>query len=324
MKRVRVALVSDLHYAGPLERARGNDYGYRELRNPLLRGLARAYGRHVWLRDPLDLGYLLHKFLEASTTADYAIANGDYSCDSAAIGVSDDAAFESVGACLGAIRKQFGTRTAFTYGDHELGKLSLAGARGGMRLASFHRANQDLELPPLWRLDLGRYTLIGVVSSLVGLPVFSRDALSSELPEWELIRRAHMAAIATEFARLSPNQRVLLFCHDPTALPFLWREEAVRQRISQVEHTFIGHLHSNLILWQSRLLAGMPTINFLGPTARRLSLALGEARHWRHFKVRLCPAIAGLELLKDGGFLWLEIDPEGVEPLGVTCERIPR
>lgn len=324
MKRVRVALVSDLHYAGPLERARGNDYGYRELRNPLLKALARSYGRYVWLRDPLDLGYLLHKFLEASTAADYAIANGDYSCDSAAIGVSDDAAFESVGTCLGAIRKQFGDRTAFTYGDHELGKLSLAGARGGMRLASFHRANQDLELPPLWRLDLGRYTLIGVVSSLVGLPVFSRDALSSELPEWELIRRAHMAAIATEFARLSPNQRVLLFCHDPTALPFLWREEAVRKRISQVEHTFIGHLHSNLILWQSRLLAGMPTINFLGPTARRLSLALGEARHWRHFKVRLCPAIAGLELLKDGGFLWLEIDPEGVEPLGVTCERIPR
>lgn len=324
MNRVRVALVSDLHYAGPLERARGNDYGYRELRNPLLKALVRAYGRYVWLRDPLDLGYLLHKFLEASAAADYAIANGDYSCDSAAIGVSDDAAFESVRACLGAIRKQFGDRTAFTYGDHELGKLSLAGARGGMRLASFHRAKQDLELPPLWRLDLGRYTLIGVISSLVGLPVFSRDALSSELPEWELIRKEHLAAIATEFASLSPNQRVLLFCHDPTALPFLWREEAVRQRISQVEHTFIGHLHSNLILLQSRLLAGMPTINFLGPTVRRLSLALGEARHWRQFKVRLCPAIAGLELLKDGGFLWLEIDPEGVEPLKVSRERIPR
>jgi hypothetical protein len=324
MKRVRVALVSDLHYAGPLERARGNDYGYRELRNPLHRALIRAYGRYVWLRDPLDLGYLLHKFLEASAAADYAIANGDYSCDSAAIGVSDDAAFESVRTCLGAIRSQFGDRTAFTYGDHELGKLSLAGARGGMRLASFHRATQDLELPPLWRLDLGRYTLIGVVSSLVGLPVFSRDALPSELPEWEAIRSTHLAAIATEFTRLPPNQRVLLFCHDPTALPFLWREQAIRQRISQVEHTFIGHLHSNLILWQSRLLAGMPTINFLGPTVRRLSLALGEARHWRQFKVRLCPAIAGLELLKDGGFLWLEIDPEGVEPLGVTCERLPR
>ena len=324
MKRVRVALVSDLHYAGPMERARGNDYEYRELRNPLFRTLARGYRHYVWLRDPLDQGYLLHKFLEASARADYAIANGDYSCDSAAIGVSDDAAFESVRTCLGAIQKQFGTRTAFTYGDHELGKLSLAGARGGMRLASFYRARQDLELPPLWRLDLGRYTLIGVVSSLVGLPVFSRDALASDLPEWETIRKEHLAAIATEFANLPPNQRVLLFCHDPTALPFLWREEAIRQRISQVEHTFIGHLHSNLILRQSRLLAGMPTINFLGPTVRRLSLALGEARHWRHFKVRLCPAVAGLELLKDGGFLWLEIDSEGVEPLGVRFEHIPR
>jgi hypothetical protein len=107
---------------------------------------------------------------------------------------------------------------------------------------------------------------------------------------------------------------VLLYCHDPTALPFLWRDETVRERISQIERTIIGHLHSNLVLFEARILSGMPPIHFLGHTARRMTTALSEGRHWRHFRVKLCPALAGTQLLKDGGFLTVELDPEARLP----------
>jgi hypothetical protein len=95
---------------------------------------------------------------------------------------------------------------------------------------------------------------------------------------------------------------VLLFCHDPTALPFLAKEEPIRRNFDRIERTIIGHLHSSLILFKSRLLTGMPVIRFLGQTPLRLSSALREARYWKPFKVLLCPSLAGIELLKDGGF----------------------
>src|SRR5439155_16539093 len=113
------------------------------------------------------------------------------------------------------------------------------------------------------------------------------------------------------FTELQPNQRVMLFCHDPTALPFLWREDAVRSKLPQIEQTVIGHLHSGLILWKSRVLAGIPRIGFLGHTAKRLSAALSEARSWQPFHGRLCPALAGIELLKDGGYLTAELGRGG-------------
>ena len=113
------------------------------------------------------------------------------------------------------------------------------------------------------------------------------------------------------------------FCHDPTALPFLWREEAIRPRLPQIEHTIIGHLHTNLVLWNSRLLAGMPPIRFLGHTVRRLSTALHEASHWRPFHVRLCPALAGIELLKDGGYCTIELDPEARRPARFRFHPLP-
>src|SRR5207253_7886503 len=118
------------------------------------------------------------------------------------------------------------------------------------------------------------------------------------------------------------HQRILLFCHDPTALPFLWHEAPVRGKLPQIERTIIGHLHSRLILFKSRLLAGMPVINFLGHTPHRLSSALREARYWKPFKVLLCPSLSGIELLKDGGFYTAEIDPEGHEPAGFRFHRL--
>jgi len=104
---------------------------------------------------------------------------------------------------------------------------------------------------------------------------------------------------------------VILFCHDPSALPFLWREPDVRAKLHQVDRTVIGHLHSKLILSKSSVLAGMPTIPFLGHTTRRLSLALSEARLWKPFNVLLCPSLAGIELLKDGGYYTAELELSG-------------
>jgi len=320
----RLGIVSDIHYASAAEQARGNDYEWRDLANPVLRVLVRAHRRHLWLRDPLNQNYLLDRFLEKAAGLDYLIANGDYSCNTACLGLSDDAAFQSTHECLDKLRRQFRSNLQITLGDHELGKMSLFGGRGGMRLASWKRAIEELRIKPFWQVKLGRYVLFGVASSLVALPVFTADTLPEERQQWEQFRSAHLAEIRRAFSEIERNQRVLLFCHDPTALPFLWREEAVRSKLPQIEQTIIGHLHSGLILWKSRVLAGIPRIGFLGHTAKRLSTALNEARYWRLFHVRLCPALAGIELLKDGGYLTAELDLEGNRPAQFHRHRLPR
>src|SRR5271170_421558 len=100
VRAYRIAIVSDIHYAGAAEKARGPDYEYRDLPNPLLRLGIRNYRRFIWMRDPLNQGRQLDKFLDRVGTVDRVIANGDYSCDSRFIGVSDEAARESAAECL--------------------------------------------------------------------------------------------------------------------------------------------------------------------------------------------------------------------------------
>lgn len=310
----RLGILSDIHFAGATERARGNDYELCVVGNPLLRLGVYFYRRFFWMHRPLQQSYLLDRFLEQSGPCDFVVANGDFSCDTGFVGVSDEAVYQSVRECLDKLRRRFGSRLLATYGDHELGKCSIFGRHGGMRLASWYRAQKELELPPFWRIVVGDYVLMGVVSSLIALPVFEADTLASERADWQQLRAVHLGEICAAFANLNSNQRVLLFCHDPTALPFLWREAQIRPKLGQIEHTIIGHLHSNLILWKSRCLAGIPRLSFLGHTAKRLSSALREARYWRPFHIRLCPALAGIELLKDGGFLTAELDPEAKQP----------
>lgn len=324
MPRKLLGIVSDIHYASPAERARGNDYEYRDLANPFLKFLVRFHRRWIWLRNPLDHNDLLDRFLENGQPFDYVIANGDYSCDSLNVGISDDASFESARECLQKLRAKFSGRLRAIIGDHELGKVSLTGAYGGMRLASWRRATQDLGIEPLWQFEIGNYVLIGVPSSVIALPAFATDLLSAETAEWEQLRASLLDQICDAFAALKPNQRILLFCHDPTALPFLAREETIQKRFPQIEATVIGHLHTNLVLWKSRLLAGMPRITFLGHTVQKLSSALSEARHWRSFNVRLCPAIAGVELLKDGGYLVAELTPDASRPIVFRFCPVPR
>jgi hypothetical protein len=309
-----LAILSDIHYASAAEQARGNDYETQGLPSARLRWLVRAYRHFIWLRHPFAHNHLVDAFVQRAAGSDYAIAVGDYTCDTAFVGVSDDAACQSARECLGKLRNQFGSAFRACIGDHDLGKFSFVGTRGGMRLASYLRLQQELGIEPFWKIDIERYAVIGVTSSLVALPAFEPDLLAAELPEWTRLREEHLSEIRSFFSTLDSDRRILLFCHDPTALPFLWREESVRKRLPQIEQTIIGHLHTNLILWKSRLLAGMPTVHFLGHSGKRLTSALREARHWKPFRVRLCPSLAGTELLKDGGFYTVTLQSDASRP----------
>lgn len=321
---VIVAILSDIHYAGPAERARGNDYELRAIANPLRRSTVRIYRHLIWMRRPLEQGPQLDRFLTEVGPADYVVGNGDYSCDTGFVGVSDPAAAESTQECLGKLRAQFGESVRFVIGDHELGKLTFFGTVGGLRLASWRSATETLGLQPYWQLAVGQYRLMGVTSPLIALPANRPDALAEEWPEWLRLREAHLAEIRAAFDALAPDQRVILFCHDPTALPFLWREESVRRRLPQIEQTVIGHLHTRLILWKSRMLSGIPPVRFLGRSISRFSSALHEAHRWWPFNVRLCPALSGIELLNDGGYYTMHLDPAANRPARFTFHPLPR
>ncbi len=320
--RCQIAILSDVHYASAAEQARGDDYEHREIANPLLRLAVKNYRHYIWQRHPLRQNHLLDEFMARAGSPDHVIANGDYCCDTLNVGVSDDATCQSARACLEKLRQRFAPNFCATIGDHEIGKLSLAGQRGGMRLESWRRVTGELGLSPLWRLDIGAYVLLGVASPLLALPVYLADTLPEERDAWRELRKEHLAGIRAAFASLKPDQRVILFCHDPTALPLLAEDEILRSRLPQIERTIIGHLHTNLLLWKSRVLAGMPPIRFLGNTVKRLSTALSEARRWRPFHVRLCPALYGVQLLRDGGFCTLELDPAARERSRLLTHRL--
>jgi hypothetical protein len=320
---LRITVLSDIHYASEGEQIR-RGYETRIIRNRALRLAVKGYRHFVWLRDPLAHNHLLDAFLAAAGSPELVVANGDYSCDSAFVGVSDDAACESARLCLGRLRERFGADFAATLGDHELGKVSLVGGQGGLRLASWHRATSDLGLEPFWQRCLGRYVLLGLTSTLLAFPVYEPESLEAERPAWQALRETHLQRIREAFGSLPRGASLLLFLHDPTALPYLWQEPEIRDRLGQVESTIIGHLHSRLVLWKSRRLAGLPPIRCLGNSIRRMSEALSQARCWREFNVHLCPALAGVELLKDGGFLELDLGSEGAGPILARYHRLPR
>src|SRR5207247_1496606 len=123
-RKYTIGIVSDIHYAGAAEKARGDRYEFLGVTNPLQRMVARVYRHFIWLRYPMRHNNLLDEFLQRMPSPDYVIANGDYSCNSAFVGVSDDAACLSARECLGKLRRKFGADFQANIGDHELGKLS--------------------------------------------------------------------------------------------------------------------------------------------------------------------------------------------------------
>jgi len=316
-------IVSDVHYAGPTEQLRRH-HEARAIRNPFLRAFVRCYRHFVWMRDPLAHNHLLDDFTGRPEEPDAVVANGDYSVDSAFVGLSDDATLESARLCLERLRQRFGSRLWVVPGDHELGKTSLFGGQGGLRWASLERMRSELGIPGFWAHSHGPWFLLSVTSSLVALPVYEPETLPSERAAWWDARERHFAEIGEALRGLRADQRVILFCHDPTALPWLAQHPVVREKLPQWECTVIGHLHSELILWQSRLLSGMPRLTFLGNSVRRMSGALSQARTWRPFRVKLCPALAGIELLKDGGFLRANLPDQASQGVRFQFVPIPR
>ncbi len=321
-RSVSLAILSDVHFAGPEEQGRAG-YQYDGIGNPLQRLALRAYRSLIWLRDPFAHNHLLSRFIAAAGDHDRVVANGDYSCDSGFIGVADEAAFGSARLCLDQLRAAFRDRFQATIGDHEIGKKSMGSGRGGLRLASLARATHELQLQPIWREEIGSYLLLGIASPLAALPVYESETLPGEREQWRHLHRSHLEQIEGVFRSLHPKQRMILFCHDPSALPFLCRQTVIREKLPQVEHTIIGHLHSNLVLRNSRWLTGLPPISFLGHTIRRLSAAMAEARCWRLFNLSLCPSLAGLQLLKDGGYCTLDLHPDDTKPSRLRTHRLP-
>jgi hypothetical protein len=319
---VRIFVLSDVHYAGAAEKARV-DYCYRSITSPRVRFLVRIYRHFFWQRDPFAHNYLLDIFIHAARDADLVVANGDYACDSGFIGLADDPTLQSATECLTKLRAQFSDRLHAVIGDHELGKKPLGADVGGMRLESLRRSRDVLALKPFWTLTLDKYVLIGITATLLALPVLQGELLENETDQWHVLLARHIEEIRRTFADLAPSQRVILFCHDPTALPYLAQIPEVRAKLPQVERTIIGHLHSNLVLLKSRLLCGMPVINFLGHTPQRISRALRQARQWKAFNVTLCPSLPGIQLLKDGGYLTIDLDPSA-QTLARFCQhRLP-
>lgn len=322
-KRAEILIVSDIHYAGALERQR-RDADVKAVSSPGLRFMLRWYRYFVWQRDPFAHNHLLEQVLAPPFEPEAVVANGDFSCDSAFIGVSDPAACQSAVECLGRLRGRFGESLESTVGDHELGKVCLGSRVGGLRLASWRMTREALQIEPLWTRSVGRYLLLGVTSTLLALPVYEAEALPEEVAGWRELRQAHLAELQCLLQKVIRDQKIVLFCHDPTALPFLAEQPWVQQHLPQIERTVIGHLHSDLFGWPARWLAGFPEITFVGASVRRMSMGLRRAREWRQFRPLLVPSLAGIELTRNGGYYRMTLDPEGRESAKFRRYRVRR
>ena len=321
-KPLKLLVVSDIHYAGPQEQTRAG-YEGRTCKNAVQRAFLRLYRDNLWLKDPLGHNHFLDWFFEMCGEADLVVANGDYSCDSAFIGLADDFAFESAEICLTKLRTRFGKRLYETYGDHELGKKSLVGGLGGLRLEAFKRCRDRLNLKPFWKIKQGSYVIMGITSTLLAVEAMLPEGLPEEREEWRMLRDEQVAEIDRAFQQLEVGQKVILFCHDPTALPYLAKIDSVRYQWGKIEQTILGHLHSNFILNTAHRLAGIPPVNFAGVTIRRITKALRKASCWEPFKVILCPSPTGIQAFKDGGFLTVDLYPDDPQPLDWKLHPIP-
>ncbi len=323
MGRLTLTVVSDIHYAGAAEQER-RDHETRWIKSRLGKAALRAYRDHIWLRDPLLQNHLLDRFLERAGSPDLVVANGDFSCDTAFVGHTDPASRQSAEECLGKLGRAFPDRLLATMGDHELGKVSMVGKQGGMRFDSYRVSEERLGIPGFWERDFGAYKLIGIASSVIAFPAMEAEALAEEGPLWQSQREKLLETFRESLGRLKSGQRVLLFCHDPSALPFLVEDPVIARFTGCVEATILGHLHSPFVFWNARMVAGLPAVPWFGTTVHRITKALRRARLWKPLKPHLCPALSGVELLKDGGWLTVELDLAGKDALNITRHRLPR
>src|SRR5690242_16407691 len=99
----RLLILSDVHYASDAEKVRRN-FEANAVGHRLQRWCLKAYRHFIWMRDPFAHNHLLDQVLAHPAAPDWVVANGDFSCDSAFVGVSDPAARQSALECLSKLR----------------------------------------------------------------------------------------------------------------------------------------------------------------------------------------------------------------------------
>lgn len=262
---MRLAVISDLHVMGPGEHAQSLEsvsflgHGLPRWRGQLRRGL-NGFRNQFWHSDADSRQACFHRALEklAEYQPDWVVVNGDYGGDHRGVGLSDDHTFESVSLVLDIVRAEFPGRVLLVFGDHDIGKYSTIHRHGGIRLKSLARGEEDLGISSFWDRRLEGVRLVGVNSSLLSLHLFLPEALPEEIGEWERRRRRHLKQIRETFGGLPAGERVILFCHDPSALAELDKLPEVRRRLAQVEMTVVGHLHAPGLLRVHRMMRHLP------------------------------------------------------------------
>ncbi|HMP75887.1 MAG TPA: hypothetical protein PKE12_06290 [Kiritimatiellia bacterium] len=307
---MRLAVISDIHMVGPAELALANDsYGqlrahphplFRAWRKGLYRVRRRFWNGHLQWRHTAFLRALDEV---SEQRPDWVIANGDYGGDLGGVGLSHQATLDSASVVVDMIRDRFPGRSRFVFGDHDLGKYSTVLRQGGIRLNSLEVGEQRLQIPSFWHETDGDFHLIGVNSSLFTLDLFLPEALADEVPEWQRRRAAHIEQVNEAFQGLSSRARVVLFCHDPSALTALSQLPVIRRRLPQIALTVIGHLHSPTLLKLARYAARFSQFKPKYPVARIVAHGLSGARQWNLFHPVVCPSTFGTGHHVAGGIL---------------------
>ena len=307
MRSYKIVILSDIHYASKKEQNEGENEIHK-MRNPVLKLIAFIFRHFFWMRHPYAHNNKLFQFLTVAPDADLVVACGDFSCDSANIGASYPPVKESITDAIYFIQERFKDNFLPIHGDHDIGKMSLFGGNGGLRLESWQFLQEKLNFRPVWHRQIGSWRLIGICSTLLMLPILKKEILSGELSRWEKLRTNYLRELNTHLLMTTSEDKIILFCHDPTALPYLAELPSIQHLLNRkrIVLTIIGHLHTEIILKISYLLAGMPHIKFLGNSVSKMSFALRQAKIWKQFNVLLCPSLSGCQWLKDGG--WLELD----------------
>lgn len=326
---MQLAVISDIHLVGPAELALANA-SYGDLRrhpDPLARvwrrGLYRVRRRfwngHLKWRHTAFLRALDEV---AGRKPDWVVANGDYGGDLGGVGLSHQATLDSASVVVEMIRSRFPERSRFVFGDHDLGKYSTLLREGGIRLNSLDVGERQLQIPSFWHEVDEEFHLIGVNSSLFTLDLFLPEALTEEIPEWHRRRAEHIELVTRAFHELPTRGRVILFCHDPSALTALSQLPIIRRRLPQIELTVIGHLHSPTLLRLTRYAARFSRWKPRYPVARIVAHGLAGARYWNEFHPVVCPSTFGTGHHVAGGILLVRRGARGqLEALRVPVHR---
>lgn len=300
-------VISDIHYASDAEKTLGENE-LQGIYNPFFRMVAFFFRYFFWLRHPHAHNDKLLKFLEKAPQAEMVVGCGDYSNDAGNTGASFPAAFQSTQEVFRLIQERFGHTFISVAGDHEIGKIGLFGKKGGPRLASWEIIQKELNIKPFWHRQFGIWHFFGLNSFIISLPNIEKELLETQKETWEKLRKDYLKEFKAHLNILPASAKVILFSHDPTALSYLCEIPEIIDLLERkkIAITFVGHLHTPLVLKASYLLAGMPKINFLGHSIARMTESLSNARHWKDFNLILCPSMTGCQLAKDGG--WIEVD----------------